>query len=177
MKIIHENSVTVYENYFSDQDILAIQQFSKNVFDNELSSLDHSKRSFQQSLTQGVKGTTMIYDIHPDLDFEIYDILTEKFDMFAHYDFSASLFFAEHGGGINWHNDAGHKAALTVYLNKNWKPEYGGFFTCETHKEKLYNSFCPEFNLAIYQEGGIRHAVLPTYEHAPIRVSLQVFFR
>jgi hypothetical protein len=74
---------------------------------------------------------------------------------------------------IPWHDDGGHKAALSVYLNKNWEPDWGGFFMYEDSGK--IHAIKPERNLAILQKGGLKHSVSTINSNADYRISIQCF--
>ena len=74
---------------------------------------------------------------------------------------------------IGWHNDGGHKSALTIYLNKEWNRNHGGLFLFD--QEKGHGFLVPERNLGVYQMGGIWHAVSALTKTAPPRESIQIF--
>jgi Rps23 Pro-64 3,4-dihydroxylase Tpa1-like proline 4-hydroxylase len=74
---------------------------------------------------------------------------------------------------IPWHDDGGHKAALSIYLNKNWNPNWGGFFMYEDG-DKIC-AIKPDRNLAIFQKGGTKHSVSTINLNADYRISIQCF--
>jgi Rps23 Pro-64 3,4-dihydroxylase Tpa1-like proline 4-hydroxylase len=76
---------------------------------------------------------------------------------------------------LDWHTDAGYSDALTIYLNKEWNPNWGGYF--------LYNQgsgiqgLIPQENLGILQKGGTPHCVTTINMDSDIRMSLQTFLQ
>ena len=74
---------------------------------------------------------------------------------------------------IPWHNDKDYGGALTVYLNEEWLPDYGGYFMYEEKKE--VKAILPKPNFALLQQGGIRHCTTPVNYDGGMRISIQVF--
>jgi hypothetical protein len=74
---------------------------------------------------------------------------------------------------IPWHNDGNHLAALSIYLNKNWNSNWGGFFMYEDG-DKIY-AIKPDRNLAVFQKGGTKHSVSMINSDADYRISIQCF--
>ena len=75
---------------------------------------------------------------------------------------------------INWHNDEGKKAAITVYLNEKWNFNWGGFFCWQESSEKAH-LIVPQFNSAIVVRGNPPHHVSLISPYAPIRKTLQIW--
>lgn len=76
---------------------------------------------------------------------------------------------------IPWHNDGGHTAALTIYINEKWDPNWGGFFMYNI--DDTINAIKPERNLAILQKGGLQHCVTTTNMDSDYRISIQCFLK
>jgi Rps23 Pro-64 3,4-dihydroxylase Tpa1-like proline 4-hydroxylase len=76
---------------------------------------------------------------------------------------------------IPWHNDGGHKAALTIYINELWEANWGGFFMYKID-ENIF-AIKPERNLAILQNSGLPHCVTTTNIDADFRISIQCFIK
>jgi len=76
---------------------------------------------------------------------------------------------------ITWHNDGKYEAALTVYLNKKWNNDWGGFFLY-TEDDNI-NGIIPKKNYGILQSNGVYHCVTTTNIDADDRISLQFFLK
>lgn len=74
---------------------------------------------------------------------------------------------------ITWHEDLVYKGALTVYLNKIWDSNWGGYFMYQENDE--IKAIKPEYNLGVLQENGVSHCVSTVNINADIRISIQVF--
>jgi hypothetical protein len=78
------------------------------------------------------------------------------------------------GSHIPWHNDLGFKGGLTIYLNPTWDKNQGGLFLYEDEKD--IKAIVPSSNNAVFQKGGIMHAVSATTLFSNVRMTIQVFF-
>lgn len=76
---------------------------------------------------------------------------------------------------INWHTDGDHRVSLTVYLNENWEPNWGGFFCSKCSDSETGNFFIPTFNTALITRGNFWHHVSLVNPLAPVRKTLQIF--
>lgn len=74
---------------------------------------------------------------------------------------------------LDWHTDGNYSDALTIYLNKEWRPEWGGYFLFGNPNE--FNGILPVENLGVLQNSGIPHCVTPVLSNTEIRISLQTF--
>ena len=75
---------------------------------------------------------------------------------------------------INWHSDSGKKAAITVYLNEEWHPNWGGFF-CWQDPSADGHLIVPKFNTGVVVRGNPPHHVSLISPLAPIRKTLQIW--
>jgi Rps23 Pro-64 3,4-dihydroxylase Tpa1-like proline 4-hydroxylase len=74
---------------------------------------------------------------------------------------------------ITWHNDGDYKGALTIYLNKKWDSNWGGYLMYKENDE--IKAIAPNYNLGVLQENGVSHCVSTINVNADIRISLQAF--
>ena len=75
---------------------------------------------------------------------------------------------------IPWHEDQNYEGALTVYLNEEWQPDWGGYFLYEDNKQEI-RAILPKRNFGLLQQGGIRHSTTPVNFDGGMRISIQVF--
>lgn len=78
---------------------------------------------------------------------------------------------------IPWHNDGHVHAAITVYLNKDWKPDYGGLFLYDYEHNGRIRGIIPIYNGALLQTQGLWHSTTPVNWSANVRITLQIFKR
>ena len=77
---------------------------------------------------------------------------------------------------IPWHQDYLDKNGFTLYLNKDWDKNYGGYFLYrEPQNEEEIKAIIPKKNFAILQKGGVHHTTTPVNFNGQIRYSLQAF--
>jgi Rps23 Pro-64 3,4-dihydroxylase Tpa1-like proline 4-hydroxylase len=75
---------------------------------------------------------------------------------------------------IPWHDDPHCDAALTIYLNEEWEPDFGGYYIYEDEENDL-RAVTPKPNLALLQKGGMRHTTTPVNFVGFMRITIQVF--
>jgi len=89
---------------------------------------------------------------------------------------------------IPWHNDYTYDGAITVYLNRHWHPDFGGYFLYTERKVfidkddfELENppedirAIIPQKNLGVLQKDGIHHCTTPVNFSGDIRLTVQAF--
>jgi len=76
---------------------------------------------------------------------------------------------------ITWHDDGDYKGALTIYLNKKWDYNWGGYFLYQEENE--IKAILPDYNLGVLQENGVPHCVSTINVNSDIRISIQAFLR
>ena len=74
---------------------------------------------------------------------------------------------------LDWHTDSAYSDALTIYINKEWKPEWGGYFLYGPQSN--FSGVIPKENLAVLQPSGIPQCVTPISTDTHPRISLQMF--
>jgi hypothetical protein len=76
---------------------------------------------------------------------------------------------------IPWHDDFIHGFSVTIYLNEVWSNDWGGCFLYEDGDD--IKAIYPKYNTAILFKPPLMHCtVMPTI-NAPLRKSLQIFFK
>ena len=120
-----------------------------------------------------------IIDIPSDLQKEVYDDLqsTSNFCMNGNIFVPTNMMFYYWlpGSYIPWHRDSSHEAGMTIHLNDEWLIKYGGLFNY--YKENTIKGIKPEKNLGVLQIGGVGHSTTIISSTAPIRRTLQMFFK
>lgn len=75
---------------------------------------------------------------------------------------------------IPWHDDASHKYSATVYLNKTWDVNWGGYLAYQEPGADV-KCFVPTYNACVCYPTPLMHTVQLTSISAPMRESLQIF--
>jgi Rps23 Pro-64 3,4-dihydroxylase Tpa1-like proline 4-hydroxylase len=77
---------------------------------------------------------------------------------------------------IPWHDDGHALEGVTVYLNEEWKHDWGGIFLYKKNESDTYiRGAIPKFNSAGKNTGHVLHTVTMVSNLAPPRVTLQLF--
>lgn len=120
-------------------------------------------------------GPVLIYDIEGELLEEIaqhvhkfMDVSLEDYQWYAMYYLWGRLSY------IPWHNDGGHFAACTVYVNDFWNRDWGGALLYENSPNDI-RAVYPEFNKAITFRPPVLHATMLPSLNAPMREAVQIF--
>jgi len=107
-----------------------------------------------------------------------------KLDYLPHSS-SAILYMGFPTSCVNWHPDYAEYDAMSIYLNKEWDSNWGGWFAwTEQNKgvdEYGFNPkegkfYSPQYNTAIYSTEREWHSTTPLSTTAPPRLSIQLFF-
>ena len=76
---------------------------------------------------------------------------------------------------IPWHNDGHHQASATIYLNEVWDLDWGGYFLWKEGGE--IRTTPPVFNRLIVSSENVEHSTTLTTVDAPLRQTVQIFFK
>jgi Rps23 Pro-64 3,4-dihydroxylase Tpa1-like proline 4-hydroxylase len=98
----------------------------------------------------------------------------EKKTKLAVKDHDIMIYYWTRFSYIPWHEDQNYEGALTVYLNEEWQPDWGGYFLYEDNKQEI-RAILPKRNFGLLQQGGIRHSTTPVNFDGGMRISIQVF--
>ena len=169
----------IIENFFTQDDITLIKKHCEEVKDRCI--LD-AKKMWSKKLTLG-RGNVDIYELKKSNDRDVWHLIhqtmCDKFDMQPRH---ILFHYWQPESFISWHDDNGHLAAATVYLNIEWHRDNGGIFLYQEDSDDLVlgktniRAEFPEYNKCIFQKGGLHHSTTATHWKSPTRKSLQVFF-
>jgi len=104
-----------------------------------------------------------------DATFPTFNIL--KYEMRCKYTLGGRYSF------IPWHSDLGHKLAVTVYLNEVWDLDWAGCLLYKEESSGEIKAIYPEFNKAVLINTPVQHTTVMPNIQAPLRTSLQLFFK
>lgn len=164
----------VIKNFFTADELGIIKAESDNYFKSKNILQDSS--NWQEGLNSSGQKILFHY-CQPNLDSEVWEITSKRVkEYFPEFRVKAANFhYAPEGSWINWHNDSHQDAAISVYLNSQWKTHWGGFFYYEI-SGKFYIEY-PATNKGIFQRNKVPHAVTPIAWGAPVRKSLQIWLK
>jgi hypothetical protein len=75
---------------------------------------------------------------------------------------------------IPWHNDNRlYDGAISIYLNRRWHQDWGGYFLYEDGEE--IKAVLPQPNLALVQYDSVSHCTTPVNFEGDLRISIQAF--
>ena len=165
-------SVTVYENIFNElliEQCLAysVDQYEKGNFQIE------NKKNWDPNLVHD-SNSIHIHYIPNECDlYQMKMISTSILEKTGEITSAILCYYGMPNCYIGWHNDTEYDSAISIYLNRDWSPNYGGLFLYKL--EKNIHAVVPYINTCVLQKNGIWHAVSFTTKNAPIRLSLQIF--
>lgn len=155
------------DNVLDGQLIQELQDYIRNT-DNHRSNY----KSWSASMVK-VSSPILLFNLNEELYNKIkaspkLNIQDEE-NMSMHYAMYPRLSY------IPWHTDSHVKRAITIYLNKTWDVDYGGFLCYKEDQE--FKCIIPEYNKSIEMKGNTPHSVLTVNINAPMRETLQIFMK
>ena len=158
-------------------DIFTIEQLNyifRHIFDIENERRwGNSKHMWNPSLTKNSIGTVSTFLIKGDTENMIKNILC-KFLKPGEFFHNIQYFEWNNLSQINWHPD-NNKGSITIYLNEDWDPNWGGFFCWKERDTEKGYMYVPKFNTALVVRGNPPHHVSLISPFAPIRKTLQIW--
>jgi Rps23 Pro-64 3,4-dihydroxylase Tpa1-like proline 4-hydroxylase len=117
----------------------------------------------------------LIHAIHRDSELfaKVREQIEKKIKL-AVKDHDIMIYYWTRFSYIPWHEDQNYEGTLTVYLNEEWHPDWGGYFLYEDKKQDVH-AILPKRNFGLLQQGGIRHSTTPVNFDGGMRISIQVF--
>lgn len=168
-------AIKITENFFDPISLDKIKEYCDSVYSDNATHFK-AKGYWGDDILLSVKNDILIYRITKAIDNEIYDIIYDK--MKATFNLKPKIinfhYFLQESN-ISWHTDSHFLAGATVYLNRKWINNDGGYFVYQKHNEDT-SIVLPKMNKCVFQSGAVEHATTPTFKHSPIRKSIQVFF-
>jgi hypothetical protein len=170
--------IDVYKNFLSKETIEKLDNKIDDILNKskpDVPNFTTSLTSWQDNLKKS--STPIIRYVLNETDVDLFKILKKEIESkISYYIDGIVIHFSPKLSYIPWHNDGHVNAALTIYLNKKWDINWGGYFLYEDDNE--IKAIIPDFNLALLQRGGekgLPHCVTTTNIDADLRISLQLF--
>lgn len=168
-------NVRIDKNLFTPDQLEKVISYYHYMFDDNPTRLSVKAGCWQPTAFKQNKAEVYVYHLTENMDDEIYhwlsDLLEEKVGM-KQIDMRYYQYLP--GTSVGWHDDNTTNGGATIFLQKDWKIEYGGLFMWEEHDGSIHAEI-PDQNTMVYQRG-CRHASTPTYDFSPHRIVLQAFF-
>lgn len=169
--------INKYKEFFSTDALELIDQKIESLFNTRV-----EKPLFSSSISHWEKNLTdesvpILRYILKNEDSELSQILKKEIEQkIPYYVNDIIIHICPRLSFIPWHDDGNHTAALSIYLNKRWNPNWGGYFMYSENDGEI-KAILPERNLAILQKGGTMHCVSGISMSAGYRISIQCFLR
>ena len=124
-------------------------------------------------------GSTIVKYSAPVLLFNLNEELYKRIEQVEIFDLKGKDFSVHYAGFprlsyIPWHTDTHMKRAITIYLNKEWELDWGGYLCVNVNDE--YKSIIPKYNMAV-ELSNIPHSVTTVNIDAPMRETIQIFVK
>ena len=169
--------VEVIEEFLDVDDLFEIKKLSSDIYYGP----EHCKRT-NASWSKAVVGNSFPVICCQIEDENLLEVLQKKINAnFNGYKIkTASFFYWTEFSYIPWHDDAGHDAAMTIYLSEHHMND-GGYFM---HKKMVHTengpqeeivAIPPKINRAIFQAQGVQHATTAVNAKSPLRKTIQIF--
>lgn len=167
-----DKNITLFENFFDGEFFTEIRDYIGNI---------QSNKNKEYETNHGVWGANLIKTSVPVLiyrftskDHGIYDKIKKYVELKTGYFVSTfTLHMWPNLSYIPWHDDRHADAALSVYLNDNWNPDWGGYLMYKDGDQ--IGAHLPLKNRGILQENHVHHCVTTINIGADMRYSLQFF--
>jgi hypothetical protein len=172
MEVVYQSDkLIIIDNFFEDLD----KQDPNNFYDMKNYRRKYSfPEQHDQFIIDQYDGTDQVNAYGEIAAQKIKEL---RADFPSNYTVSSGLHEIKHHtdgiGGIPPHSDRGHYCGVTVFVNREWKREWGGWnYTLEEDDIKL-NS--PTYNRAVIIIAPILHGCTPVWEKDKVRRSMQFF--
>lgn len=172
--------IDIYKNFLSNESIEKLDNKIEDILyksNPDVPNFTTSLTSWEDNLKKS--SSPIIRYVLNENDIELFQILKKEIESkISYYIDGIVIHFSPKLSYIPWHNDSHVTAALTIYLNKIWDINWGGYFLYNKNNE--IKAIIPEFNLGVLQRGGVTgvsHCVTTTNMDADLRISLQLFLK
>jgi hypothetical protein len=116
----------------------------------------------------------LVRDYNPTLSALILAQLTKR-GVISSNDFHVMNFAWTRLSYIPWHDHRSKDVAITIYLNEDWPPDWGGIFLYLDGDSEIRGRF-PMFNTALKNNANLMHATTPvSLDAAEPRFTIQLF--
>jgi hypothetical protein len=174
-------SISIINNFFDEDWLQQAMLFVK--VQSRAAVWTHNRKFFPPDLVEG-PGLILVNMIPSPFDEELQDYMIKK-GILKHRCsfFSGLLYQGEPGSYIKWHYDGKadftplHRCGISVYLNEEWEPSWGGWFSFQDINHEFVQSYIPKFNSAVVLLEDVKHCTTPISPAAKYpRVTFQMFF-
>lgn len=164
----NSKNVNTYSNVLPIELISKIEQFA-----NEQKNTRTNYSSWDNAIVRK-SNAVIVYDLPETIIKEISSSIYLLIPDVSLIEYIHAMYYKWMPGSyIPWHSDHSWDFALTIYCNKNWDENWGGYFAYKDNS----NIACikPEFNVATRIYTPLEHSVFTTTPDADPRVTIQIF--
>jgi len=175
--------ILVQDNTLSEELIVDVLKWVNDTKAGDVWSSNQTK--WIDSLKYATAGTILSRVMPGDFSDRIYDELQlrGKID-YSPWSLSTLFYIGMPNSCVNWHADYADYNALSIYLNKEWDSNWGGWFAyteefnwaegdIRPHRGKF---IVPSYNLSVLSSEKEWHCTTPISPFAQPRLSIQLFF-
>lgn len=171
------------ENTLSETLITDILNWNNETKGGDVWATNQTK--WVESLKYATAGTILSRVMPADLSDRIYNELQERGVIdYSPWSRSTLFYIGMPNSCVNWHADYNDYNALSIYLNKEWDSNWGGWFAYTTEfnfkegdvKPENGHFIIPKYNRSIMSTEMEWHCTTPISPYAPPRLSIQLFF-
>jgi Rps23 Pro-64 3,4-dihydroxylase Tpa1-like proline 4-hydroxylase len=168
--------INIYSNFLSEDLLILIDKKIEDIFNQKTERAIFSSSISHWSEYLKSNSTPILRYAMQDTDLELINFLKKEIEkQIPYYVDDIIIHLLPRLSYIPWHNDGGHTASLTIYINEKWEPNWGGFFMYKIGDE--IRAIKPERNSAILQKDGLKHCVTTTNIDSDFRISIQCFLK
>lgn len=125
-------------------------------------------------LSDGVLGTVLCTEVSEVLSRQISREIVEYIPEYE--SISCQYYIWQKNSGIKKHDDGTHKFGATIYLNKNWDIDNGGFFIWKDKFTDELKVLSPEKNMMVLNSTEEEHLVTPLLPSSTdLRYTIQIW--
>lgn len=173
----------VFENTLSEQLIADILRWNDETKAGDVWASNQTK--WVDSLKYATAGVIFNRVMPGDLSNRIYDeIQSRGFIDYSPWSRSTLFYIGMPNSCVNWHADYAEYNALSIYLNKEWDTNWGGWFAYTEEfnwqegdvRPPKGQFIVPRYNLSVMSTEKEWHCTTPISPFAQPRLSIQLFF-
>jgi len=172
------NNLTTFENFLSEELFIELKnyiQFAKEDDQLGMHAFTTSSTTWQMdNLQSSVPVVRFILTYHnKELHKKITKELKEKMGVYGDF---IVIHLWPPLSYLPWHHDNYVTNAITLFLNDEWKDDWGGYFMYEDLDDnKTIKCLKPKRKLAVLQGKGLNHSVSTINIGADWRLTMQIF--
>lgn len=127
-----------------------------------------------EDIKKSIVGSTLITQVSEDLHIQIEDEIKEHLPSYDNL--LCQFYIWQQNAGISSHTDGQYKFGATIYLNKQWDIDDGGFFIWKNKETEELKVLSPERNTMVLNSDRETHLVTPVASNCKeLRHTIQIW--